>query len=1273
MNIIGIDDLAIDTNFTLYDVVCVVTDISDTSKRIGDKGGLEFDSKTGFKYQSLISAIRNKDGSYNFNNSYCSIEIKDRHEEKFIKKLLLKKYRCLVKVLSENEINEKKHLHLKLAFMHQGEYFGKLPIVISDKVKKNLSKNNHLQNNDELMKILHDNFIFSDGKTLKGCFAYFQSYRYDELDYEETNKQLEDSKIVKQEEDSSIIESNETDIEYNNNYNNTQGYLDVEEINKGFTLCGKNFNIVVSLTKDGRYLIANKIIFSRKKLLNLYMGEGELVFTDRRERIDESVSKLLGNKGEYIEIWNKYSNIEGEFMLKHAREIGYLTFNNTNGKSIAATDEGNIMISLENTKDNKNTLKRLRLNDSLDFYSVLPSYLVDNTISWVEYKSGKKGIEKDKDANHGIIEHLDNIDKLPSKNSKPIIILDINISACMMTVSKFDIINEVSDKNKDETDHLKKHKNNISELFKNTKAMEKGYFVFSLRGTEVQIKRRESARNDLINHETPNSRIADIIANNIDENNIAQITYQDDIVSNISGISPLVKKKIFNSQPPTSVQVQAIETALNTPDIAIIQGPPGTGKTTVITAILERFNELTEKTGSIKGRILVTSLQHDAVNNVIERVCINSLPTIKFGRKNNDENMMEATISKWCDDVRIKLCEKNPSLAVTNERKELNDKFIAYQSNPCDEKTIVFLEYLKKISYDSNINTEIDAIISNINSEHQVNDNDTLWYARRLRTNIRAFMDDGFERAYELYLHLINKLHNPSEQDKKILKLLEKAFDLKYETSSFVIDILKKNNCEFLKELRKIKLTLINQCIPQPIVKMDVIRDDVLMVYQKIEASLRKPTNEEDNILLELLNELEYNTMEVRNVVAQYSYVFAANAQQSEGKDIKDAKGIDKKSKDKHPTYDVVIVDEAARVNPCDLMIPLSQAVDKIVLVGDHRQLPHMYDEEIIEILQESNKFNPENVKKSMFEHLVEKAKLLEKIDGRKRFITLNKQYRMHPLLGNFVSDEFYKQYGEAYDSPLGEEFFQQNYFEKPLVWYNVPNSVGHEEKIGTSRRRLCEVDFLVTKIMECLHVDDLKITSQVKEKEEELSKEGRGSMEIKSILSLLRSQLERERTSYGVITFYSAQVNEIKKKLINELGSPRFDDLYIRQKLRVGSIDAFQGMEFDIIFLSIVRSGKHLIGVDNDEDIALLKSDNTYTNPMLRSKLDKIAVRNYGFLTSPNRMCVAMSRQKKALVVVGDSNIFCGEMYKDIAERFVPGMKHLYELCCQKGIVMDI
>ena len=43
------------------------------------------------------------------------------------------------------------------------------------------------------------------------------------------------------------------------------------------------------------------------------------------------------------------------------------------------------------------------------------------------------------------------------------------------------------------------------------------------------------------------------------------------------------------------------------------------------------------------------------------------------------------------------------------------------------------------------------------------------------------------------------------------------------------------------------------------------------------------------------------------------------------------------------------------------------------------------------------------------------------------------------------------------------------------------------------------------------------------------------------------------------------------------------------------------------------------------------------------------------------NRLCVAMSRQKRLLVVVGDSEMLKGEQ----AAQVVPGLVKFYQLCC--------
>ena len=140
----------------------------------------------------------------------------------------------------------------------------------------------------------------------------------------------------------------------------------------------------------------------------------------------------------------------------------------------------------------------------------------------------------------------------------------------------------------------------------------------------------------------------------------------------------------------------------------------------------------------------------------------------------------------------------------------------------------------------------------------------------------------------------------------------------------------------------------------------------------------------------------------------------------------------------------------------------------------------------------------------------------------------------------------------------------------------------------------------------------------------------------------------ENAELSVGVITFYSAQKNMILENLDeelvtrDELGDMRVADEYslltdstgkAYERLRVGSVDAFQGKEFDVVILSLVRSQK-IRSLDSAKDL-------------------------YGFAAVENRMCVALSRQKKLLIVVGDKSMAASEN-----SRGITGLHGLVELC---------
>ena len=91
--------------------------------------------------------------------------------------------------------------------------------------------------------------------------------------------------------------------------------------------------------------------------------------------------------------------------------------------------------------------------------------------------------------------------------------------------------------------------------------------------------------------------------------------------------------------------------------------------------------------------------------------------------------------------------------------------------------------------------------------------------------------------------------------------------------------------------------------------------------------------------------------------------------------------------------------------------------------------------------------------------------------------------------------------------------------------------------------------------------------------------------------------------------------------------------------------MDSFQGMEFDVVFLSMVRTfPQHWAPKDEERE--------------------KQARGLFGHLCLYNRLNVSMSRQKKLLVVAGDSAL----LQNDLAEEFIPGLVDFLRLCQREG-----
>lgn len=653
-------------------------------------------------------------------------------------------------------------------------------------------------------------------------------------------------------------------------------------------------------------------------------------------------------------------------------------------------------------------------------------------------------------------------------------------------------------------------------------------------------------------------------------------------------------REVFGGDPTPS-QRDALLAALNTPDIALIQGPPGTGKTRVIAA-LQKLIAHHHKEGSgqsVRARTLITSGQHDAVENVVSAVEVHGLPAVKVGKSQRQKvEVSTEHIERWrldrADDVRALLTERgSDTQGIERAIQDIQAQLKAYiGSRHVNELPLDLIRQALATArpfLDEATVNDVQAHLARVSVSRPtaVGDEemeDAIVALRRLRTTAAAFEDDGSRQARNVLRELAPL--NVATQDE--VQLLERAAQAGDDPGAVDLAALAR-----LKDALLTRLTS-----GQGLQVQAVHYGEVDAVRQILEALNRRAEVEEatvDGALQRYLDDLSHDADGVRQAVENYTMVLASTCQQS-------VSGEMFERKEKNNTFSTVIVDEAAHVNPLDLLIPMSLATQNIVLVGDHRQLPHLLEPEVERRLRDEEM--GEVLKLSLFEKLFGFLKVLQERDRILRVVTLADQYRMHPTLGHFLSKTFYEPYGEGFDSPRPASDFIQNlpgYAGRCAAWLDVPYRAGGEHKRGTSYARPEEAR--------------------------------RIAQEVARLFEWMRDH--DEWYSIGIIAFYSAQVAELWEALVDAgvaerdaNGQPIPRDAYRtiqgangrrKEGLRVGTVDAFQGKEFDVVFVSVTRSN----------DVEPTDAAN------IRKK--------YGHLVLPNRLCVAMSRQQRLLVFSGD------------------------------------
>lgn len=319
--------------------------------------------------------------------------------------------------------------------------------------------------------------------------------------------------------------------------------------------------------------------------------------------------------------------------------------------------------------------------------------------------------------------------------------------------------------------------------------------------------------------------------------------------------------------------------------------------------------------------------------------------------------------------------------------------------------------------------------------------------------------------------------------------------------------------------------------------------------------------------------------------------------------------------------FSTVIQDESSKATPAELSLPLVYG-KKNIIIGDHRQLPPMLDKEEFKLSldflldkteKEEERKKIRKLKSFVLKHFDEMEishfeRLFEKIDDSLKGL-FNLQYRMHPDI-NDVIKQFYIRDG-GLDCGL-----------------ITPTDLGvndHDMNNPASRYHGIEIEDLISKDNHVIWIDTdspeiLDGTSRINYGEIEAIREVLSKFQSSDTFAQYQSfWTNPEDQQIGLISFYGKQI-KLLRNLRNE-----FREIPIR----VSTVDRFQGMERNIIIVSMVRSNR----------IATDKKQKADVN--LYGDLGFPEQKDLGFAQSPNRLNVALSRAKRLLIIVGNSELF--------------------------------
>ena len=628
-------------------------------------------------------------------------------------------------------------------------------------------------------------------------------------------------------------------------------------------------------------------------------------------------------------------------------------------------------------------------------------------------------------------------------------------------------------------------------------------------------------------------------------------------------INPKISDVIFNPQMAEAVVIEpdikflsnleesqeiAVKKALKAEDIFVLQGPPGTGKTTFIGELVYQLMKM-----SPESKILIASQSNVAVDHALNKIqsILPDIKMLRIGRKDRLSQGTEQFMVEEQLDKLIHLIKENSNQFIEQLKSKVNlsestleayEKIISVDTLRNKNNDINNIIYKKEseLFVIKQRYSELNILIENLNDVHAKLE---IELKSQLDTELSKILSDFKSQYVNLgnkFLRELDDLKSISNQKSDIEDELDKLQDEWLNNSITVDKLYSELNVNGTEEFIDFKV----------------------QVEQKISSNKKEYEKFTilDSIQKEWIKRLGANAKFLEILIQRTNIVGAT------------CLGIASQQAFQNMAFDYVIIDEAGRATPPELLVPMVLA-KKVILVGDHKQLPPIVDENYERLIKNEEEIRLSDLEKSLFEELMENIN--ENCVGH-----LEEQFRMHRDIGNLISHVFYngKLLSKAKDEDRNHNFSE--FSKGSVVWLTTINNPN-------------------------------KFQQEIKKKDHKVFS---NPTEIQIIFDYIVKMDNEYRSKgikkeIGIITGYQAQ-----KVLLNKKFETEYKNRFTNVTVEINTVDAFQGRETDIIFYSIVRSNPK-------GDIGFLKDARRLNVALSRAKELLIIVGDHGTVTQEKLM----------------------------------------------------